>query len=853
MADNITGFRVDANVNPFEQAMRRMVDSAKVGESGVGSALGSLAGGPLAGLKTAFQAISAVLAGGFLTAAIRDTAVMTESAMDLSRALGISTNEAKAVQMAMQDIGAQTGEYEGAAKGMARQLKENEESMNKMGLVTRDAAGNLRPMNALVIDGIKVLSDYKEGTDRTMAAQVLFGRGVDASSKLMLYNSEVLAENKKAMQELGLEVGENSVAAWAEYDSAMDRAGFSMQGIKKAIGDSLMPVMVTLVDMFNAVMPAAITVTKGALSGLTTFFLLVKNGIVILAETISASIYNIVEPLRGMTEAFYKAMTGDFSGAKDAFNAIGKNVGDVWQGSLDRMTDSSRKTSDQIAALFLKDEQLGSGGGPGKGAKNFVNPKEKAVKEPSQMPIYEAELAKKIALFERAAQAEGTLRQYSKAEEAAYWKEVSTRAGVSAEDKARAEKKWRDLERGLRSEAFAVEMADLEQRKQAAQNNYADRIALAQQAHAKTVAMYGAESKEAAAAYGKVLEEKRKQVQQLQQLDDIGFQRKRDKALMDVEFDRQDAEHKLAMGLMTQEQLLVQQAQFEERMHAIKLQYLQQALLAVDPQKDPVKKAEIDAQIEQLELQHQLRLKGIKGQIAATQAGPELNMFKTMESSFESAITGMLTRAQTLREGLANIFKSTTAVFAQEMISKPLAMVAARVIRESALYKMLSGAAISNQALASGTTTALVAGETAPKLAAIAPVAAGKAAESQAGIPYIGPVLAAAAFAAMMSMVMGSKGGGGGTSTTTTRIPSASRGFDIPRGLNPLTQLHEQEMVLPAHLANPLRDSLAQGGPAGQGGDGGTVVINTTGGDFIHKRDLAKLLTTMKRDYRLQG
>ena len=102
----------------------------------------------------------------------------------------------------------------------------------------------------------------------------------------------------------------------------------------------------------------------------------------------------------------------------------------------------------------------------------------------------------------------------------------------------------------------------------------------------------------------------------------------------------------------------------------------------------------------------------------------------------------------------------------------------------------------------------------------------------------------------MMSFVMGMGGKGGTTSTTTTRIPSASGGFDIPKGLNPMTQLHEQEMVLPAHIANPLRDQLAQGPAAGQGGDGGTVVINATGGDFIHKRDLVKVLTQMKRDFR---
>lgn len=148
-----TGFSVGADINPFEAAMRKMVEAARGGQEGVGNALGSLATGPLAGLKTAFAAISSLLAGGFVKGAIDETAKMTENAMDLGRALGISTNDAKVIQIAMEDIGASTGEYEGAAKGMVRQLKENEAEMNKMGLATRDTAGNLRPMNELVIDG----------------------------------------------------------------------------------------------------------------------------------------------------------------------------------------------------------------------------------------------------------------------------------------------------------------------------------------------------------------------------------------------------------------------------------------------------------------------------------------------------------------------------------------------------------------------------------------------------------------------------------------------------------------------------------------------------------------------------
>jgi len=46
---------------------------------------------------------------------------------------------------------------------------------------------------------------------------------------------------------------------------------------------------------------------------------------------------------------------------------------------------------------------------------------------------------------------------------------------------------------------------------------------------------------------------------------------------------------------------------------------------------------------------------------------------------------------------------------------------------------------------------------------------------------------------------------------------TAEGGFDIPAGLNPVTQLHEREMVLPASIAEPLRSGI--GGGAQAGGD----------------------------------
>ena len=79
--------------------------------------------------------------------------------------------------------------------------------------------------------------------------------------------------------------------------------------------------------------------------------------------------------------------------------------------------------------------------------------------------------------------------------------------------------------------------------------------------------------------------------------------------------------------------------------------------------------------------------------------------------------------------------------------------------------------------------------KTAESTAVVAANAAGAgagAAASQASIPIVGPGLALAAMAAVFAAVM-----------ALSSRKSAARGYDIPKGLNPVTQLHEEEMVLP--------------------------------------------------------
>ena len=117
--------------------------------------------------------------------------------------------------------------------------------------------------------------------------------------------------------------------------------------------------------------------------------------------------------------------------------------------------------------------------------------------------------------------------------------------------------------------------------------------------------------------------------------------------------------------------------------------------------------------------------------------------------------------------------------------------------------------------------TAITAGKTAEAAAGSTTVfgdankAASGAYSAVAGIPIVGPILAPAAAVAAFTAVM------------AYDVFSAEGGFDIPAGLNPVTQLHEREMVLPASIAEPLRSGLAGGG-------------NRAGGDIhIHAVDAA--------------
>jgi hypothetical protein len=285
-----------------------------------------------------------------------------------------------------------------------------------------------------------------------------------------------------------------------------------------------------------------------------------------------------------------------------------------------------------------------------------------------------------------------------------------------------------------------------------------------------------------------------------------------------IKRDEMQSQREYELGNITKTQLLALQKQYEERRFEIQRESQEARINALlgDPNMDPVALQKLFDQMAELQRRHALNVAKIQTDMAVENKARWEQFLSPISSAFSKSITGIIQGTQTWRKAMSNIFSSVLGEFVNlgvQMATKWAAMELAKTMATQknstlrlVLEKMGLLEATAAETTASGTTVATKTAEAAAVLPVTAAEAAGEGAKAVAGIPIVGPALAAGAFAAIMSMVMGG-------------LKSARGGFDIPAGLNPVTQLHQREMVLPEQYADVIR-GLAGGGGGGDSAGG---------------------------------
>lgn len=391
---------VEDNSRRMREAMERMSSESKASaekmHSGINEQMEKTSKS-VDDVKGSLISLTSVIAGaGTFALLTRQTADYTEAAITLGRAMNITATQASIWVEVAHELGSTTAEVQSAADGLTRRLVENEEKLNKVGLTTRDANGHLIDMNTLMKSAIETVNRYKEGTDRNAAAQEIFGGAIAGSSKLLLANAEAFAEDEAYIRSLGGQVSGDAVEAWTIYDSAMDKVGMGMIAMRNTIGNELIPVMAKLGEWLASAMPAAITVAKGAIGGLVSAFWALKNGVVVVWETINAMVVSVAEPIRAVAEAVGRAVAGDFAGAAAAIGGIGGVISGAWSAAMGEMLTSSEETARRIGQIFGEHTDVEKG--PEKG-KDFVKSSPdkhgRSAAEKSRMAAWESALSRR--------------------------------------------------------------------------------------------------------------------------------------------------------------------------------------------------------------------------------------------------------------------------------------------------------------------------------------------------------------------------------------------------------------------------------------------------------------------------
>ena len=723
-----------------QAAVSSSVAEMKGSLSGLGESFSMLSG--------AFLGITAVLAGGkMFKEAINSTLEFTKEVKSISKIMGITTESASEMNIALKLIGKSSEDLTSASMKLLKQIKSNETAINDMGLQTKDSNGHLRNMMDLTMDAINLLKDYKEGADRDAAAMYMFGRSAQEVMELQKLNSEVMAKATDIAEKYHLKVGKEGVEEAKKYKMAMAELGIVWEAMCHQVGEILIPILTNLAGWFGEVGPGVMMVFKVILEGVVLAF---------------ESLYQII-----------LLCSIDIAKLVDLFG------GDMTE-SIKKMEEQVVKSDNRLRAMMAKpiEKKSSEEADSPDGNKRFEGFGDKNKKDPSRVNEWDAKLAEAKVYFQK----ENDLREMSKEQERAYWKDIQNTQSLTNTESIELRKK--------------VAALDLDIMK-------------------KSVKDGQGLAKEAITEY------------QRNGLDEIAIEEEK-------------AKRKKDLGEISAQDFIKLQQTYENQRYQIELiaQNARIELQRNDPSQDPVA---LQVQLDKLLELRQKHAKQVE-QLNTTMANQVKSDFESMlapiSNAVSTSVTGMIQGTQTLKQAMANLMQNILGSF----VSAITGMVAKWAAGELAKTSLAQSWSAVRQALMGEEVATSVIAKKAEAMGIIpaeAGIAAGGAASAVASIPYVGPAMAAAAYAETMGMVMGG-----------LAVASASGGFDIPSGANPLTQLHENEMVLPAHIANPLRDSLASGSSGG--GSGSTVNINATPmkGGFLmmHKDELAKAIKSLHRD-----
>lgn len=720
---------------------------------------------------------------------------------DIQESLHQTELQATATNAAIAAMGVNKSDYVGVFKDAETAVRGNTDELDRLGVKYKDAKGNLLPLNETIKNANDVINSYTQGWDRNQAAQAIGLGSAAAVAAAVSVSSEKIEEARQRLNDYNLGIGAETQEAVKRYEEAMRdfnrESDLTAQGFKRAWADQVMPILTDLAEYFKDGFPVAVNAFRYSMATITSLLYGLKTVAYMVSESVIASLSAVGSIIGGVAVAGVKLMAGDFSGAKDALIAGWDDAKNRIGVAGDNIVAQARHNADAMRMAWGFDGRNEVGIEQAKKGKSWTPAPEskdentQAVGKDVAKAILEGKLKEQEALIssEKAVlqSREQFLKQYYNS------------------DQLSAEEYYGARNRSIAEAKLAIETAY--KAEIAAANEYID-------AHKKIEG----HKKEVEEGKNKIIEAKKKRA-----ADEMALNNQVMQSYVELENENSMIQRSLLTNAEAEEKLFASRASkiqafrdaqyYNEtaanRMLEAESRRHQEAMINA-LQNDQKRKQEATALILQNEKTSAAQVTGFwlasnQSILSNQQKTSKMtaDAITTATDGVASSISHFILQGKNLGESLRNVAVSIADSFIQGFIKMQ--------IQKFLMDKVAAGA--------------YVATITAQSQAMVA-MAALNAFASTAAIPVVGPGLAPAAAAA--ATAIGEGFAGTATAAAALSVPSARGGFDIPAGVNPLTQLHEEEMVLPKDESNVIRGLAKNSNTSQPSSEAGPIAVHTT-------------------------
>ena len=866
------------------EAIEGFSESVTASIKGVGAAIESIEG-PFVALVALFEGYKEVKD----VFEAKDVTEYANQVHSLAVQLGLSASQASILNVALKEGGVSSQQYSQMANRLALETSKTTGPLQKLGIDMLDSEHHLKSAGDQMSTVINYLEALPSPAAKSAAIAQIFGKNIEGVNEVLEALGPNFAQAKKDAEELGLIMDGDSVKGAKEYQAEMRKLGLVFLAFKIQVAEQMMPIITAFSEFMRGGGSTALEIFTDVLKGTMAALIIVAAYIKIQlidwsnftsAITQSAKAAHLALGILDGTANTKENWIALTKALKDTDSAISGTLVSQEQkaAQVAKVVEETRKSLEKLASHKQEpDVQGGGGDAPKQNIKGKLVAEWKEELENIKLAREnwytwddERELEfwqKKLSTVKKGtAEYQAALKEVANLQKKVNTDESNqavqdikddTAKKVAAVEQDATRTKTAFAARKLSREQEVTDLKADEDKKLAIQVESLRKIMAMESTTPAQAKKLLAEIEKAYADHGKKIEELEAQAQADIAKDADTKQTKALKDQLDSQLENFNKRTQLIEGQFAKQQITWQQE--IAGLKLIEQQKLQAEVAEATAELALTTKTE--AEKDKIRSEMQSKYKAFLSSMDALdkksndlQVAESKKTASAIEATFNSVISNymkgigqMINGQLSFSQAMQNAIKVLGQAFL-DFVGKMVEQFLSGLAQQAAAW--LAGLVTQETTQAtSGAATAAEA-KTAATIAGMAWAgqAAAAAAASVAAIPFTGwmmaPIVAASTFTELAGIVA-----------------SAAGGYDIPAGVSPVVQAHPQEMILPASLANSIRQMVAsQGSGGGKSSTSGGMSVQISAMDGasvqrVFQRNggaISKSISSYVRDGRLK-